>query len=109
LPFGGHKGFGLGLVVQILAGALVDAEILKTGGILLMTINPEIFLPVDKFKKQVASYINFVKNSRKAENVAEILIPGEKSERHKQKCLKNGIYVDDDLLEQIKRLATGGE
>ena len=104
LPFGGHKGFGLGLIIQILAGALVDAEILKTGGILLMSINPEIFLPVDKFRKQVASYINFVKNSRKADGVREILIPGERSERHKRKCLKNGISVDDDLLEQIRRL-----
>jgi len=107
LPFGGHKGFGLGLVVQILAGALVDAEILKTGGILLMAINPEIFLPADKFKKQVASYMSFVKNSKKADGVAEILIPGERSERHRQKCLEFGISVDDELLKQIEHLAVG--
>lgn len=107
LPFGGHKGFGLGLVVQILAGALVDAEILKTGGILLMAINPEIFLPVDRFRKQVARYINFVKNSGKADGVAEILIPGERSERHKQRCLEHGISVDNELLEQIKHLNGG--
>lgn len=105
LPFGGHKGFGLGLVVQILAGALVDAEILKTDGILLMAIDPGIFLPVDKFKRQVSSYIDFVKSSRKANETEKILIPGERSEQHKQVCLKQGISLTDDLLKQLRYLA----
>lgn len=105
LPFGGYKGFGLGLAVQILAGALVDAEMLKTGGILFLVINPGIFLPVKEFKKRVAAYINFVKNSRKAEGVKAILIPGERSERSRQKSLKHGIGLDDDLLRRITKQA----
>jgi len=109
LPFGGHKGFGLGLVIQILAGALVDAEIMKTDGILLMAIDPNIFLPAEEFKKQVASYLDFVRGSRKADGVSEILIPGERSERYKQECMEHGISVDDDLLDQIKRLADPGK
>jgi LDH2 family malate/lactate/ureidoglycolate dehydrogenase len=109
LPFGGHKGFGLGLVIQILAGALVDAEILRTGGILLMAIDPDIFLPAGRFKKQVSSYLDFVRGSSKADGISEILIPGERSERHKHKCMEHGISVDDDLLEQVKRLADPGK
>jgi len=105
LPFGGHKGFGLGLVVQILAGALVDAEVLKTGGILFMAIDPGIFVPVDEFKRRVAGYIDFVKSSRKADGVKEILIPGERSERHKQACLKHGISLSEELIEQVTQLA----
>lgn len=105
LPFGGHKGFGLGLVVQILAGALVDTQILKTGGILLMVIDPGIFLPVDKFKKQVASYVDFVKSSRKANGVEDILIPGERSEQHRQECMRRGLSLDRDLLGLIRNLA----
>jgi len=103
LPFGGHKGFGLGLVVQIMAGALVDADTLKTGGILVMTIDPSIFLPLDTFKERVASYIDFVRSSRKADGVEDILIPGERSEKHRQECLKNGISLSKDLLKQITR------
>jgi L-2-hydroxycarboxylate dehydrogenase (NAD+) len=109
LPFGGYKGFGLGLVIQIMAGALVDAEILKTDGILLMAIDPGIFLPVEEFRKQVSLYLDFVKGSRKADGVSEILIPGERSERYKQKCMERGISVDDDLLEQLRRLANPGK
>jgi LDH2 family malate/lactate/ureidoglycolate dehydrogenase len=104
LPFGGHKGFGLGLVVQILAGALVDAEILKTGGMLLMTIDPGIFLPVNEFRSQVADYIDFVKKSGKAEGIAEILIPGERAEKNRQECLRHGISADDDLLMDLKKI-----
>lgn len=96
-PFGGYKGFGLGLVIQIMAGALVDADILSTGGILFMAINPGIFLPVSEFKKRVAEYLTFVKNSKKADGVLEILIPGERSERQRQECLKNGIMLDENL------------
>ena len=107
LPFGGHKGFGLGLVIQILAGALVDAEIMKTDGILLMAIDPNIFLPVEEFKKQVSLYLDFVKGSRKADEVSEILIPGERSERHKRECMERGISVDDDLLMEIQKLREG--
>jgi len=105
MPFGGHKGFGLGLVVQVLAGALVDANILKTGGILLMAIDPGIFLPVNEFKRRVASYMNFVKSSRKADGVEEILIPGERSERYRQSCLKQGISLNEELLQQVIHLA----
>ncbi len=104
LPFGGHKGFGLGLVVQILAGALVDAETLKTGGILLMTVDPAIFLPLDEFKRRVASYTDFVKSSRKADGIEDILIPGERGEQKKQECLKNGIPLSKNLLEQVREL-----
>jgi LDH2 family malate/lactate/ureidoglycolate dehydrogenase len=104
LPFGGHKGFGLGLVIQILAGALVDAEIMKTDGILVMAMDPNIFLPVGKFKKQVSSYLDFVRGSSKADGISEILIPGERSERYKQKCMERGIPVDDDLLMEIQKL-----
>ena len=70
-----------------------------------MSINPGIFLPVGEFKKRVTDYLTFVKDSRKADGIAEILIPGEKSERHRQECLEHGISVDDDLLEQVRNLA----
>jgi L-2-hydroxycarboxylate dehydrogenase (NAD+) len=103
LPFGGYKGFGLGLVIQIMAGALVDSDILKTGGILLMAIDPGIFLPIDDFKKRVAEYLNFVKKSRKMPGVSEILIPGERSERQRQECIKNGIMLDEELLQQLRK------
>jgi LDH2 family malate/lactate/ureidoglycolate dehydrogenase len=87
--------------VQILAGAFVDADIMKTDGILIMSINPRIFSPIDRFKEQVSEYLNFVKGSAKAEGVMEILIPGERSERHRQRCMKDGISVEGDLLERL--------
>jgi len=105
LPFGEHKGYGLGLVIQIMAGALVDAEILKTEGILVIAIDPGIFLPVDEFKERVSSYLDFVKKSGKASWVKDILIPGERGKLHKDQCLANGIPVEDDLLKQVMSLA----
>ena len=49
-PFGGHKGFGLALITQILAGALVNAATIPPPGanygLLIIAIEPNKFCPI---------------------------------------------------------------
>ena len=71
-----------------------------------MAIDPGIFIPVDRFKRQVTEYLDFVKRSRRMKGVAEILIPGERSERSRERCREQGILIDDELLEQIRDLSS---
>lgn len=101
IPFGGHKGYGLMLISQILTTALLGAPITpprgRDYGILIMAINPEIFVPIDRFKEEVSKLIERVKSSRKADGVEEILIPGERSWRVRQRKLKEGVDVDERI------------
>lgn len=109
--FGGHKGSGLALIVQIFAGAWVRADSFKTGsdnaGNLMMAIDPEMLTPKDAFIKEVSSIIKRVKSARKAPSVSEILIPGESSNQFNKAVLESGeIEIEDNLYNELTKVAT---
>lgn len=104
-PFGGHKGFGLALITQILAGALVNAATIPPPGanygLLMITIDPTSFVPLTQFKTEVDRLIVRVKENQREAGVTEILIPGERAYRQRTVHLAEGIYLDDTLLSQL--------
>ena len=104
-PFGGHKGFGLALITQILAGALVNAATIPPPGtnygLLMITIDPTSFVPLTQFKTEVDRLIARVKENQREAGVTEILIPGERAYRQRTVHLAEGIYLDDTLLSQL--------
>ncbi|MEM2111962.1 MAG: Ldh family oxidoreductase, partial [Candidatus Bathyarchaeia archaeon] len=114
LPLGGddhgHKGFGLGLVAEVLAGILSRAgcayETNKRGnGVFFAAIDIQSFLPVDEFKREMDNLIRAMKSSRLRSGFNEILIPGEPEFRTEQIRLKEGIYVPEKTWEEITILA----
>jgi LDH2 family malate/lactate/ureidoglycolate dehydrogenase len=71
-----------------------------------MAIDPDCFVGREKFKKEMDRYIQTIKESKKAENAAEILMPGEPEYRTETKRLKEGIPLPPAT---IKELLTLGE
>ncbi len=109
--FGGHKGSGLALVVQILAGALVRAESFNSesenSGNLVIAIDPNILTPKEDFVKEVSSIVSRVKTAKKLKGVTEITIPGEKSARFNKEVLESGeIEMEDNLYNELKKAAS---
>ena len=104
-PFGGHKGFGLALITQVLAGALVNAATIPPPGtnygMLIVVLNPTVFVPLKQFKREVDSLIDSIKANRREADVEEIFIPGERAYRERKKYLKSGIHLDDTLVNQL--------
>ena len=104
-PFGGHKGFGLALIIQILAGALVNAATIPPPGanygLLIIALNPTSFVPLAQFKAEVDELIARVKENRREADVSEILIPGERAYRQRETHLVSGIHLDDALVSQL--------
>ena len=104
-PFGGHKGFGLALIIQILAGALVNAATIPPPGanygLLIIALNPTSFVPLTQFKTEVDKLIARVKENRREAGVTEILIPGERAYRERETHLISGIHLDDTLVSQL--------
>ena len=110
LPFGGHKGYALALVIEMLTKEMFDIKLeskAKAGrGYLFIVIDPSVFIDLNKFKQNVSDRINEIKQGRKAEGVSEIFVPGEKSERTKQENLKNGyMEIQDKVIEELKELS----
>jgi uncharacterized oxidoreductase len=114
LPLGGdlfgYKGFGIGLVVEVLGGVLSNSGLTlmpgkKGNGLFFQAVDIESFMPVDEFKQQVTTLIQKVKSSRLRPGFTEILMPGEPEFRTEKERLKSGISVPDRTWEEIKTTA----
>ena len=107
LPFGGPKGYALATMIQIFAGVLMRGDPVpepgRNYGIFLMGLDPEIFGAKADFLSGVHSLVEQIKNSARPEGVSEILVPGERAFREREMRLSDGIRVDDDLVDEIKR------
>lgn len=111
LPFGGYKGYGLAIAIEVLAGTLVRAKMGKSivektdRGYVFMVINPEIFVNIETFKSEVSELLKDIKRSRKEKGVKEILIPGERAQRRFQKAMRTGVFeVESKVVEDIRKL-----
>jgi LDH2 family malate/lactate/ureidoglycolate dehydrogenase len=105
VPIAEHKGYGLTLVMETLAGLLTGAkftldharEAFRGGaqehdlGHFFLALNPEMFMPLDEFKARVDRMIDDVKKSELAEGAKEVLLPGELEMRSREKNLREGI------------------
>lgn len=114
LPLGGivgHKGFALGIVAELLAGALSGAgctgvEREETGnGLFFQAINVEALLPYDEFIATVQEQIAWVKSARTQPGVDEVLFPGEPEYRTSQQRGSQGVPVEESIWEEMVETA----
>lgn len=109
--FGGHKGAGLSLCVELLAGALSGSAVLgeceskkvaKSWGHTFIAIQPNAL--VDDFDVKAASVIAAVKAS--GDNIR---IPGERSAQTAEERKASGVMpIPEKIWESITRTAEHG-
>jgi len=116
LPIGGPKGYGLALVIDILAGLLSGSQygpkiktfhqpLGPTGiGVLTMAIDIEKFMPLDQFKQLMDSYIGSIKKSKKAKGVSRIYLPGEIEFEKEIESLAEGIELNESVASDLNQL-----
>ena len=115
--FGDHKGSGIAFMCEILAGVL-------TGGGTSGPVNPDrtrrriangmfsIYLDPHRFGSsnfvaEAREYANYVKASRLAHGVDEVLVPGEPESRARAERLANGVPLQVDTWNSIVATARG--
>jgi uncharacterized oxidoreductase len=113
LPFGGHKGFGLALLIDALAGGLSGAGCCtdpttpgpaKTDGIFLVAVQIAAFCPVVEFRRNIERLVQHVKSSPPAPGVTEVLVAGEWEARTKSQRLREGIPVEPATWEVLQQI-----
>ncbi len=117
LPMGGPKGYGLGMIVDILSGVLsganygtkiphplFDYSTTPNLGNFIFVINIESFIPLQFFKDRVDDYIEQLKGCKLAKGASEIFVPGEIEYRKEQQRLKEGIPLLDETWKEIEKV-----
>ncbi len=109
LPLGagaGHKGFALGLLVEILGSALagVRSEDPQAfgNGVCFVVVDPSAFCPLEQFRRLMDETIGYVKSSRPAPGIDEVLVPGELEFRTLLTRQKEGIPIDAVALAEMQ-------
>jgi LDH2 family malate/lactate/ureidoglycolate dehydrogenase len=117
VPIAEHKGYGLTLLIEVLAGLLggspyfgvekkqVDAHVRDKGiGHFFMAIDPSRFMPLPRFKEAVGQMVARTKASPRMPGVGEIFLPGELEARRRQERLRDGIPLAASTVEMLRRL-----
>jgi uncharacterized oxidoreductase len=113
LPFGGHKGFGLAMLIDALAGGLsgagccTDADTPmagKTDGVFLVAVKIAAFYPLLGFQRTVGYLLQHVKSSPPAPGLTEVLVPGELEARTRRQRLRDGIPVEAATWEVLRQI-----
>ena len=109
-----HKGYGLAVICEALAGAFTGAgvfgpEHLSPGRIinnmLSVLIDPGAFGNRDEFDAEIEKFTKWVKASPPATGVDEVMVPGEPERKSRAERLENGVPIDDTTFEEL--LAAG--
>lgn len=114
LPLGGpagHKGFGLGMMIDAIAGGLSWAgcsahQPTRGGsGYLALAIKIESFIDLDEYKREIQTLIDWVKSSPTMPGVDRIYIPGEIEEERRRQREADGIFVEETTWETLLAVA----
>jgi LDH2 family malate/lactate/ureidoglycolate dehydrogenase len=118
MPIGGYKGYGLSLIVGLLAGTLNgaalgkavidfnhdDTTITNTGQAML-AIDVSAFGDVSTFKARVDHVVGELRNSERMPHVDRIWLPGEQSHAKREANLQHGMALPPALRQQLDDFA----
>jgi LDH2 family malate/lactate/ureidoglycolate dehydrogenase len=116
LPLGGtegYKGSGLAVMVEILCGLLtglgfgVEPTGRHNDGCFLAVFNVEAFRPLAQFRKEVAEFARYLKETPPSEGSPGVFYPGEMEYRRERERGQSGIDIEDATWNKLRALAAG--
>ena len=119
LPIGGHKGYGLSLIMDILCGVLSGASygtnvnrLYETNsnkplgsGYMMVAINIESFISLHDFYARLEDLTSMVVNSPKQSHVDRIYLPGEIEDCVRKERSQNGVPINHQLHQELIQLS----
>jgi L-2-hydroxycarboxylate dehydrogenase (NAD+) len=119
LPIGGYKGYGLAVIIGLLAGTLNGAamgrEVIDFNhddstptntGQAILVIDPDAFGDVQAFKERVDQLVRELRASERMPGVDRIRLPGEQSHEKRLANERDGLALPASLRSQLDQLAS---
>ncbi|KAA8492971.1 putative oxidoreductase YjmC [Porphyridium purpureum] len=111
LPFGGHKGSALSLMVEFLTGALVGgafvdrADASMNFGNLVVAVNPDLFGDGARVLQESTELMQRVRSSLPRDGADRVWCPGDKSFIKREESIRaHKVMISKSQLDQIKKL-----
>ena len=118
LPIGGYKGYGLAVMIGLLAGALNNAavgkgtidfnahhDLITNTGQTIIAVDPSAFGDKQEFINRVIALVDDLKSSSTLPGVKEIRVPGEGAVKMMAERIRQGIPITPELLESLNSCA----
>jgi len=111
LPAGGHKGYILSFMTDVLAGAMIGATGSHSqakgygNNLAIFVIDPEQLGTADGLLRELRKFVSYLKDTRLADTSKPVLYPGESEARTRAKRKINGVPIDENLLRELAELA----
>jgi LDH2 family malate/lactate/ureidoglycolate dehydrogenase len=119
VPAGGYKGFGLGLLVEALAGLLsgaavtfgvgswmvVGADQPTRHGAAFIAIDPAVLGPRDEFFERVDALIDEIHAAPTVVGVERILVPGDREFEHQRQAQRGPLALSSDVAQSVRLAA----
>lgn len=115
LPISGPKGYGLMMMVDVLSGVLLglpagkhvssmyhDLTQGRNLGQFHLVINPEMFVGIEEFKKNLSKVISELHEVKPAPGFDQVFIPGELGIQKEEEYKRDGIEIVDEIYEYLK-------
>jgi delta1-piperideine-2-carboxylate reductase len=107
--WGGHKGSGLAIAVQllgILAGSPPIPTELAGFGYLIVAMRPDLMGPEETFRENVSAFSDAVRSARPIAGGSPVRMPFDRSRQERKRRLKeNVIEIPDILHTQLAQIA----
>ncbi len=114
---GGHKGYGLAVMVHILGGALAGASFSPLRnrtqkpsdphniGHFFLAIDPRAFRAEGEFEEDLDQVIDVLHGAKRANPAQPVLVAGDPEIATRTERLRDGVPIPDDLMAQLRAVA----
>jgi len=119
VPFAGHKGYGIAMLIETLSGVLSGAgmmgEVLSwidaapsqptRHGAAFLAIDVGAIMPLNMFQQRIGTMIRDVRQAPKAKGSERVYLPGEIEWQNRREAMDHGIALPADVLASLRGLA----
>ncbi len=105
LPAAGHKGYGLGLIAELVGCAALDFP--PEFNWFVIAVNLGMFRPAADYAASAEAYLGFVKDVPPAEGFGEVLLPGEPERRAAERRRAEGVPIPESVWEKLVTAGAG--
>ena len=112
LPWGGHRGYGIALAVQLLGmlggGATVVRDVSDSGYFFLL-LDPELLMPLAEFRAKTSDLVRHIESSRPAPGVEKVRVHGMSGAARRAAAHAMGYFDIDNSVHDMLLAAREGK